>query len=229
MNADQPSSCPVKSLIQSVGRHRQRRKAERPHELLEAALTLFTDKGFAGTRMEEVAKLAGVSKGTLYLYYPSKEELFKAVVRNYLTAVIRESHDIIDSYDGHTGDLIRALALNWWERVGSGKASGLLLPILNEAHHFPDIVQFYVEEVVKPSHTLIIAALDRGVARREFREVDTQSVVHAMIAPIQYLVLHRHCEAVCSISPTPLEPMQFLAAQMELLLHGLLRQQPATP
>jgi len=228
LNADQPSSCPVKTLIQSVGRHRQRRKAERPQELLEAALTLFTEKGFAGTRTEEVAKLAGVSKGTLYLYYPSKEELFKAVVRTYLTAVIRESHDIIGRYEGHTGDLIRDLALNWWERVGSGKPSGLLLPILNEAHHFPDIVQFYVDEVVKPSHALIIAALDRGVTRGEFRPVNTESVVHALIAPIQYLVLYRHCESVCAISPAPLEPMTFLATQMDLLLQGLLKQ-PTTP
>src|SRR5690349_24617191 len=69
---------------------RQRRKEARPQELLDAALELFVEKGFAATRSEEVAARAGVAKGTLYLYYPSKEDLLKAVVRENLSAIISE-------------------------------------------------------------------------------------------------------------------------------------------
>ena len=88
---------------------RQRRKEARPHELLEAALTLFVEKGFAATRTEEVAQRAGVSKGTLYLYYPSKEELFKAVVRHNLSSLIAEGEALAGQFEGSSSSLLGRL------------------------------------------------------------------------------------------------------------------------
>src|SRR5882762_3375248 len=85
---------------------RQRRKETRPQELLDAALMLFVEKGFAATRSDEVARAAGVSKGTLYLYYPSKEELFKAVVRQNLSSLIAEGEELVDKYQGDTSSLL---------------------------------------------------------------------------------------------------------------------------
>ena len=73
---------------------RKRRKEARPSELLEAALELFVEKGFAATRLEDVASRAGVSKGTLYLYFENKDALFKAVVQEGIIPVIAENEAI---------------------------------------------------------------------------------------------------------------------------------------
>jgi AcrR family transcriptional regulator len=200
---------------------RQRRKAARPHELLEAALTLFVEKGLAATRAEEVAKLAGVSKGTLYLYYPSKDELFKAVVRAYLTQVIVEGGEVMEQFEGNTSDLLHLLAETWWRRVGSSQAAGLLILMVAEASKFPELAQFYMDEVVAPSHDLLARAVQRGIDRGEFRDMDVTSVVHALIAPVQFLILHRQCTSVCTANPVPLDPERFMTTQIELLLRGL--------
>lgn len=209
---------------------RQRRKAARPHELLEAALTLFVEKGLAATRAEEVAKLAGVSKGTLYLYYPSKDELFKAVVRAYLTQVIVEGEEIVDQFAGSVSDLLHLLAHTWWSRVGASKAAGLLVLIMAESHKFPELTQFYVDEVVAPSHALLARTVQRGIDQNEFRAMDVTSVVHALIAPLQFLILYRQCTSVCTANPVPLDPERFMTTQIELLLRGLeVRTAPHTP
>src|SRR5512138_3141151 len=94
---------------------RQRRKEARPQELLDAALDLFVEKGFAATRSEEVAVRAGVSKGTLYLYYPSKEELLKEVVRQNVVNRIVRAVDLIRHFDGDTSELLARVLRLWWE------------------------------------------------------------------------------------------------------------------
>lgn len=200
---------------------RQRRKAARPQELLEAALTLFVEKGLAATRSEDVARLAGVSKGTLYLYYPSKDDLFKAVVRAYLTQVIVEGGELTDQAEGSTADLLKTLAQTWWLRVGSAKAGGLLVLIMSEAKSYPELAQFYVDEVVAPSHALLARVVTRGVARGEFRSLHLPSVVHALIAPMHFLILYRQCTSACQSDSVPLDPERFLATQVDLLLQGL--------
>lgn len=157
-----PSACPLTRLA------RRRRKVARPQELLDAALTLFIEKGLAGARADDVAKLAGVSKGTLYLYYPSKDELFKAVVRAHLTQVIVEGGDLVDQYEGSSSELLQALAQTWWSRVGQSKAAGIIKLIVAEAANFPDLAQFYMDEVVEPCHRLLGRAVQRGIDRVNF-------------------------------------------------------------
>src|SRR3954467_10375737 len=105
---------------------RERRKEARPGELLDAALDLFVEKGFAATRSEEVASRAGVSKGTLYLYYPSKEELLKAVIRHNVASQIAEGIEIVRGFEGGSADLLAHVLRLWWERVGETPASGIL-------------------------------------------------------------------------------------------------------
>ena len=97
----------------------ERRKDARPQELLAAALDLFVERGYASTRLEDVAKRAGVSKGTLYLYFTNKEELFKAVVRDSIVPCIYEAEMHIAGFDGDTPALLRAIILGWWERLGN--------------------------------------------------------------------------------------------------------------
>ena len=116
---------------------RERRKEARPGELLDAALDLFVEKGFAATRAEEVAARAGVSKGTLFLYFPSKEELFKAVVRENISGRFREWEEEFDAFEGNTADMVRYCLKVWWERVGATRASGITKLMMSEAQQFP--------------------------------------------------------------------------------------------
>ncbi|MFM2088080.1 MAG: hypothetical protein RLZZ237_2949, partial [Pseudomonadota bacterium] len=94
----------------------ERRKDARPQELLAAALDLFVERGFASTRLEDVAKRAGVSKGTLYLYFENKQELFKAVVRDNIVHAIVEVEDSLATSESSSADLLRSILMQWWEQ-----------------------------------------------------------------------------------------------------------------
>jgi AcrR family transcriptional regulator len=200
---------------------RQRRKAERPQELLDAALSQFVSKGLAATRMDDVARQAGVSKGTLYLYYPSKDELFKAVVRNSVVTVLTEGSDIVDRFEGPTSELLALLMHTWWSRIGNSKASGIFKLVVADVGNMPELAKFYLDEVIVPTHQLLGRAVERGVARGEFRPMDVTAVVQSLMAPAQFLMLYPYCMGSVADHPFPLDADTFMKTQMELLLHGL--------
>jgi TetR/AcrR family transcriptional regulator len=204
---------------------RHRRKEARPQELLDAALDLFVEKGFAATRSEEVATRAGVSKGTLYLYYPSKEELLKAVIRHSISSEIAEGRDIVRSFEGSSADLLAHLMREWWRRIGETKASGICKIIVSEVRNFPDIARFYLEEVVEPGERMLAGVVERGIARGEFRPVPVRETVNAMMAPMLFLMLHKHSIGACQSAENRIDPQRQIEVQLDLLLHGL-RPQP---
>ena len=200
---------------------RQRRKQARPQELLDAALALFVEKGFAATRSEEVARAAGVSKGTLYLYYPSKEELFKAVVRQNLSALIAEGEEIADRHEGRSADLLVELMMTWWQRLGDTPAAGIHKVVLSEVRNFPELAQFYTDEVIVPADRLFSRAVQRGIDRGEFRPLPVHEVAHALMAPMIFQALHRHSFGACPVQGLEIDPESMLRVQLELLLRGL--------
>jgi AcrR family transcriptional regulator len=208
---------------------RQRRKEARPQELLDAAIELFAQKGFAATRSDEVAARAGVSKGTLYLYYPSKEELFKAVVRNKLSSLIAEGEELAAGFTGSTSALLEQLMLTWWERVGTTDASSIHKIILSEVRNFPEIAQFYADEVILPADRLFSGAIRRGVERGEFRALPEHECAHALMAPMIFLAMHRHSIGACPTKGGEIEPLAMLRTHLDLVLRGLEVREPATP
>jgi TetR/AcrR family transcriptional regulator len=200
---------------------RERRKEARPGELLDAALDLFVEKGFAATRAEEVAVRAGVSKGTLFLYFPSKEELFKAVVRENISGRFTEWNEEFKTFEGSAADMVRACMKIWWDRIGVTKASGITKLIISEARNFPDIAAFYQQEVIRPGETLIRAILQRGVDRGEFRVEDMEYATFSLVAPMIFLVMMKHSMGACVPQDHPLDPERYINSQVETLLHGL--------
>jgi AcrR family transcriptional regulator len=201
---------------------RQRRKETRPQELLDAALTLFVEKGFTATRSEEVAKAAGVSKGTLYLYYPSKEELFKAVVRQNLSSLIAEGIELVGGYEGSSSELLVKLMTIWWERVGNTPAAGIHKVVLAEVRNFPEIAEFYAAEVVEPADRLFSTAVQRGIDSGEFRPLPVHEVAHALIAPMIFMALHRHSFGACPVHDSlDIDPASLLRTQLEITWRGL--------
>lgn len=216
-----PSPLNLCSIAASVGVKRARRKEARPGELLAAALDLFVEKGFAGTRAEEVAKRAGVSKGTLFLYFSSKEELFKAVVRENISGRFAQWGTEINQFQGSTADMLRLCMLTWWERIGSTKVSGITKLMLSEAGNFPELATFYRDEVIRPGNELIKRILQRGVDRGEFRPVNMKYAVYTVLGPMLFLALWKHSYGTLSDAKDHLVPQEYLAAQIEGILMGL--------
>ena len=209
---------------------RERRKEARPGELLEAALALFVEKGYAATKVDEVAARAGVSKGTLFLYFPSKEELFKAVVRESIVGRFGEWEQELAQFQGSTADMLRYSYITWWENIGSTRASGITKLMLSEAGNFPELTLFYQREVIEPGQQLIRRVLQRGITRGEFRAINLDYAVYAVLAPMIFLMLWKHSIGACVPNSMAFDPQAYIHSQADSLLYGLLaRTEPAPP
>lgn len=209
MSADNEKSTP-----------RQRRKEARPSELLAAALDLFVEKGYAATRLEDVAAHAGVSKGTPYLYFDSKVSLLKAVVENSTLPFRNKGEDIVTRFSGSTAELLRHLLFLWWSAAGEGRLSGLCKLMVAEAANFPEIAKYYHDEVIAHGQGLVRNALRKGVASGEFRDIDIEVAMYSIFAPLIQLMLWRHSFSTCCDIPE--EPESYLGKHLDIVLHGLL-------
>lgn len=212
------SFCPKNAIVVIK---RERRKEARPGELLDAALDLFVEKGFAATRAEEVAARAGVSKGTLFLYFQSKEELFKAVVRENISGRFKEWNDEFSAFEGNSAEMLGYCMNVWWNRVGATRASGITKLMMSEASNFPELAVFYQEEVVQPGQALIRRVLQRGIDRGEFRPMDLDYAIYSVIAPMVFLILAKHSADVCVQNSVELDPKKYIATQLGNLLTGM--------
>ena len=216
------SICMQPQNLSSPTSVRQRRKQARPQELLAAALTLFVEKGFAATRIEEVAARAGVSKGTLYLYYPSKQELLKAVVREELTLRIEEAAEEVKHYTGTIANLLSTMLPEWWLRVYDSPAAGVLKLFVTEVRSFPDMAEYYVREVIAPNQMLVGSLVQRGIDAGEFKAVDVDSAVHSLVLPMVMLCVHKHSLGACMALPAEINAQVFVRQHMALVVAGLL-------
>ncbi len=210
---------------------RTRRKEARPAELLDAALELFVEKGFAAARVEEVAARAGVSKGTLFLYFPSKEILFMEVVRRNIAGRIVEWNAQFETFEGSTAEMLRLAMRQWWEQLGATKASGIIKLVIGEARNFPEIAQFYQHEVIEPGHELMRRVLQRGIDQGEFRPVNLDYAIYSVIAPMIFLIMWKHSMAPCLAGHGPaatLDPLEYVHSQVDILLSGLMVRAPRT-
>jgi AcrR family transcriptional regulator len=196
----------------------RRRKEARPDEILAAALESFAARGFAATRLEDVAARAGISKGTLYLYFKSKEELFEAVVRATIVPNLARIEALAASFEGPSATLLERLLLTISGVVGS-QIGAIPKLVIAEAGNFPALARFYLEEVVRRGLRLVGAILRRGVERGEFRAVDVDHAVFCVIAPILIAALWKN-----SLEPhdrAPLDTQALVRAHLDLLLRGL--------
>lgn len=216
-----PSIC-SESFPLIATRVRVRRKQARPNELLEAALDLFVEKGYAATKVEAVAARAGVSKGTLFLYFPSKADLFNAVVRENIGIRFKQWNQEFETFQGSTAEMLRYCYHSWWERIGATRASGITKLMLCESGNFPEIAQFYQQEVSEPGHALMRRILQRGMDSGEFRVVDLDYAVYAVISPLVFLSLSQHASLACVPTSLTVSPLMYLENQVNMLLHGLL-------
>jgi AcrR family transcriptional regulator len=199
---------------------RTRRPEDRAPEIARAALDLFVTKGFAATKLEDVARAAGVSKGLPYLYFKSKEELFKAVIVEAIGEPLVRANEMVDAFEGSTEDLLRALVAKFREFAES-PLGGVIKLILAEAGNFPDVARFYCSNFDLRGRDLFAKVLRRGVARGEFRPIDDVEMAAIILAQ----PLAMHSVWLRSIAPyddnQPVDSGRFYAAYLDFVLKGL--------
>lgn len=199
----------------------ERRKQSRPAELVAAALDLFVERGYAATRLDEVAARARVSKGTLYLYFDSKEDLFKAVVRERIVPLLEASRRALQQPEASSESLIRQFFREWWQTFGATDLAGIAKLVLAEAGNFPEVARFFHAEVIEPNNALFGALIRRGAERGEFRDIDPLAAAQLCLSPLVLKALwtrsfEPHCGAGSGI-----EPERFLAAHADFVLRAL--------
>ena len=159
----------------------RRLPGERPRQILDAALEVFGERGLAAARLEDIARSAGVSKGTIYLYFPNKEELFREVVRHTAVAAIETGERTASQGGTPSEQLFRAMR-GYWAFVSSPIFNTLHRLVLGELHQFPDLARFYAEEVTARGLRLLSGIIRRGTEAGEFREVDPMVAARMLVA-----------------------------------------------
>jgi len=167
----------------------QRRKEDRPQEITEAAFGAFAENGFTATKVEDVARRAGVSKGLLYVYFKTKEELFKAVIRSVVTPRLDELTRTLDASDLSAEAFIRGPVLEFMKRVPGSPISVVIRLMISEAPKHPDLVEYYWQNVASRGLGALRQLLRRGVDNGEFRETAVNDLPQLLVAPVMMSIV----------------------------------------
>jgi AcrR family transcriptional regulator len=197
----------------------RRRKQARPQEILDAALACFAERGFAASRMDDIAERAGVTKGTIYLYFENKDAVFKALVRESIGAQLATVLENVRAYEGPSRELLRLIltVLGQFART----SDRVVLPkiLIAEAGNFPELVRFYREEIIDKGLSVMSGAIARGIERGEFRNVNPQHAARLCIAPILLAIFWRTTFA--QFDAKPYDYQGFVETHLDVLLRGL--------
>jgi AcrR family transcriptional regulator len=160
---------------------------ERPGQILAAALEVFGEHGLANARLEDIAKRAGLSKGTIYLYFPNKEELFREMVRKLIVAQLEGAERELEAGSATATEALIGFVRKYWGFIRSSQFAPLFRLVHAELRNFPDLARFYADEVISRGHRLISSIIERGISNGEFRDVDPGVAARMLMAP---LVMH---------------------------------------
>ena len=197
----------------------RRRSEARPGEIVQAALDLFVEKGFTATRMDEIAARAGVTKGTVYLYFPSKEDLFHAVVEEMMGSQMETAERLVAEHTGPTRELIAELIRAWWRVGGSTRIACMSKLITGEASNFPELARYYIDHVVVRARRIFEAALRRGVERGELRDVPLTDTARLAIAPLVHASIYQR--SLLAFDPDRWDMERYLELHIDLFLRGV--------
>jgi AcrR family transcriptional regulator len=197
----------------------RRRKDARPAEILDAALAVFAEKGYAATRMDEIARRAGVTKGTIYLYFESKDAVFRSLVQESIGATIQSVTAAAERFEGSSADLLRMVlrGIGTFVRVDDR----VVLPkvMIAEAGNFPGLAEFYRREVIDRGLGLLTSVIARGTARGEFRAVNPEHTAKLCVAPLLVAIFWRTTFGKFDTVPYDLNGL--IETHIDVLLRGL--------
>ena len=167
----------------------QRRKQDRPQEITQAAFEAFAEKGYAATRVEEVARRAGVSKGLMYLYFKTKEELFKAVVKSVVIRRVDQLIDNVETTDLSSEDFIRGPLMSFMQQIPGSPVAIVIRLLVSEGPRHPDLTDYYYDNVVARGLGAITRFVEHGIERGEFRQSAITELPHLFLAPVMLSII----------------------------------------
>lgn len=198
----------------------RRRPDARPDEILDAALNVFTEKGFSAARVEDVAAAAKLSKGAVYLYFDSKEALFEALVRRFAEQVVAVGAARFPAMAQEDPEAALRSAIRFLVGVLSDPiASAPPRLVLAEAQRFPAMAALYRREVLAIGHSIIGALIAAGVSRGQFRDVPREIALKSTMGPILAHMIITHIFP--DPDTPPADPVATADALADILLHGL--------
>jgi AcrR family transcriptional regulator len=201
---------------------RRRRKAERPKEIIEAAFTEFSRNGYATTTLDQIAERAGVTKGTIYVYFENKEHLFISMVHDLTKATFDTVEDMADTHEGSTADLLRMqFSFIYQHIVEDQRRRDVLRMLIAEAARFPELADRYHQEILEPCMDRLKQTIQRGIDRGEIRNSPVIDSPHVVIAPIALVDIW----LMMFGDRLPLDLKTYFDAHLEMVLNGLLVKQ----
>ena len=198
----------------------QRRAEDRPREICTAALDVFSEKGFAAAKLDEIAQRAGVSKGTLYLYFKDKEDLFRAVVRDTVAPNIDTVRSMVEGVDLPFAEIVRMFLPRFAALTTQVRVGAVAKMVIGESRNFPELAKVWHDEVVSKALGLIAGMIERAQAKGEVRAGDPRLHAFTLMGPMLMGLLWR--ETLQPAGGAPLD-LQALATQhADTVLSGLL-------
>lgn len=198
----------------------QRRSDARPEEICEAALEAFVDKGFAATRLEDIARRAGVSKGTLYLYFADKETLFAEVMRTRITPSLDRVRWVLEADGLPFAELIERFFAGFAFMASASPIGGVAKMVISESRNFPHLTEAWYASAVQPTFALLQAAVERAQARGEVRAGNARLLTTQLVAPFMLSVLWR--ETFVPVGAEPFDLAEVAREHLRTLTQGLL-------
>lgn len=202
----------------------QRRKEDRPAEITEAAMNAFAEKGFAATKVEDVAKRAGVSKGLLYLYFKTKEDLFKAVIRSFISPKIDALTLTVEESELSAEAFLRGPFLDLVKSIPNSPARILARLLISEGPKHPDLLEWYWENVVSKGLGAIRTVIRKGVESGELRRSALDDFPYILAAPVVFSVLWK----ILFDQHDKLDTDRFIEEHLEIVLHKILKKSGTT-
>jgi AcrR family transcriptional regulator len=196
-----------------------RRKQARPSEILDAALIVFAERGYAGARMEDIARRAGVTKGTIYLYFDNKEAVFKTLVRDSIGATLASVAANARHFQGSAKNLLRFALTAMAQMLTTSDRVVLPKIIIAESGNFPELARFYREEIIDKGLALLSGVIQQGIEQNEFRKVPVNHAVRLCVAPVLLAAMWRATFAQFDCEPYDYKGL--IDTHLDVLLRGL--------
>lgn len=198
----------------------RRRKTARPGEIVAAALAVFSEKGFAAARLEDIAARAGVSKAALYLYFETKTDLFRAVVEQAVAPNIERIRPLAEQYEGRFADILPLILARLAQVAEDAPVGGVAKMVIGESRNFPDLARVWHDTVAAQGLGLIAGMVARAQARGEVKPGDARLHAVSIMGPMVVGILWREVFAPVGAAPLPLP--ELAAQHARTALRGLL-------
>lgn len=209
----------MSSVAEKTTKSWTRRKQARPGEILDAALTVFAEKGFAAARMEDIAARAGVTKGTIYLYFPSKEEVFKSLAREHVGAMLAAGVEKARNHEGSARTFLTMFFTVIGEMIQNSDSAVLPKIIIGESGNFPELARFWREEVIEKALQMLSGIIAKGIANGEIRDVPPEYVARTCMSAVLMCIIWR--TVFLPVETEPFDFQKFLSFHLDVVMRGL--------